>query len=116
MTTFAREWTLESAMKVLAHPTVDSALWAEAVEWLLLYGPPEIREMIEQSSTQATAASFPDLQPRGCTPDGNLCYAIDELAAALGITEEEARKRLAEQERRHGVRQGFADGEITSVQ
>ena len=33
-------WDLESAMKVLTHDSVDSKLWAEAVEWLILYGPP----------------------------------------------------------------------------
>ena len=46
MDTFAQQWTLESALAVLEHPTVDSKLWAEAVEWLLVYGPPEVRELL----------------------------------------------------------------------
>ena len=36
MTAFKQEWTVDSAMEILQHPTVDSKLWAEAVEWLLL--------------------------------------------------------------------------------
>ena len=39
---FKDEWDLDTALKVVQNKTVDSKLWAEAVEWLLLYGPPEI--------------------------------------------------------------------------
>ena len=35
------QWTEETAMKILQNPTVDSKLWAEAVEWLILFGPEE---------------------------------------------------------------------------
>ncbi len=64
MDTFAREWTLESALAVLEHPTVDSKLWAEA-EWLLVYGLPDIRELLTAASGHATRASFPELKPQG---------------------------------------------------
>ena len=46
MIPFAEQWTVESAMRIVQHPTVDSELWASAVEWLLLHGPPEIRELL----------------------------------------------------------------------
>ena len=36
-------WDVDSAMQILQHQTVDAKLWAEAVEWLILYGPDEIR-------------------------------------------------------------------------
>jgi hypothetical protein len=116
MTTFKQEWTLESAMEILQHPTVDSKIWAEAVEWLLLYGPPEIREVLQQASGQATQASFPELRPQRYGPDGSPCYEIADLAQVLGISEEEARAQLAEKEEKHGVQHGFADEDTTTLQ
>ena len=116
MSEFARQWTLDAAMDILQHPTVDSAIWAEAVEWLLLYGPPEIRELLQLASGHATNASFPELKPQRFAPDGSPCYDIADLARALGISEEEARAQLIEQEARHGVRQGFTEDDTTGLQ
>ena len=107
MDTFAQEWTLESALAVLNHPTVDSKLWAEAVEWLLVYGPPEVRELLTAASGHATRASFPELKPQGYGPDGSPCYDIADLARSLGISEEEAR---------HGVQHGLGDEDTTTLQ
>ena len=42
MTTFKEEWTVESAMAILSHPTVDSEIWAEAVEWLRTRPAPDL--------------------------------------------------------------------------
>ncbi|SDP19072.1 hypothetical protein [Desulforhopalus singaporensis] len=89
-------WDLESAMKVLSHPTVDSKLWAEAVEWLIVNGPPEIKKMLLKASAAATASSFPDLKPVDFTPDGEPVYDIKALARELNISEEEVQKILAE--------------------
>jgi hypothetical protein len=94
-------WDLESAMKVLTHDSVDSKLWAEAVEWLILYGPPEIRQILIDASTTATNSSFPNLKPIHYTSDGQAFYDIGELAQSLGIDEDEARKILEKKEEEH---------------
>lgn len=116
MTTFKEEWTVESAMEILQHPTVDSAIWASAVEWLLLYGPPEIQELLTQASGHATSTSFPELKPQHFAPDGTPCYDIAELARMLGISEEEAREQLLEKERKHGIQHLLSEDETTTLQ
>ena len=103
MTEFKRQWDVAAAMEIVRHPTVDSQIWAEAVEWLLIYGPPEIRDLLTSASNHATRESFPELEPVGYDADGSPCYTIPELAVALGISEEEAEKIIAEKEDRHGV-------------
>ncbi len=116
MTDFKEEWTVETAMEILAHPTVDSRVWAEAVEWLLLYGPPEIREMLNQASGHAMRREFPELVPEGYTDEGEPVYALDKLAASLGITEEEVAELIAGKERRHGVAHRVDPGAARKVQ
>ena len=102
-------WDIESAMKVLTHRTVDSRLWAEAVEWLILYGPEEIRQLLLESSTVATQSSFPELKPSTFTVDGQPCYTIGDLARALQMDEREAREILKQKEAEHG-NLDFRDG------
>lgn len=116
MTDFKEEWTLESAMEILQHPTVDSQIWAEAVEWLMIFGPPEIRDLLQQASGHATQESFPGLKPQRYAPDGTPCYDVAELAEALGITEEEAREKLQEMEAKHGIRHGYDEDDTTGLQ
>lgn len=116
MNAFKQEWTLESALEILQHPTVDSQIWASAVEWLLIYGPPEIQELLTQASSHAAGASFPELKPQRYSPDGSPCYDIGELAQSLGISEEEARAQLLEKEMKHGVQHGFSDDDTTTLQ
>ena len=116
MTTKKDEWTVDTAMEIMQHPTVDSKVWSEAVEWLMLYGPPEIREMLQQASSHATQGSFPDLTPVGFTPNGEPCYTIGDLAKSLGISEEEAAKSIADKEQEHGMRQLFGEQETHKVQ
>ncbi len=94
-------WDLESAMKVLTHDSVDSKLWAEAVEWLIFYGPSEIRQLLIDASTTAMIGSFPDLRPTHYTSDGQAFYNIGELAKSLGIDEEEAKKILQKKDEEH---------------
>ena len=93
-------WDLESAMQVLQHKTVDSKLWAEAVEWLLHFGPPEIRQMLLDASEIATETTFPDLKPTHYSPEGEPCYDISALAETLGITEDQTRKILRRKEQK----------------
>lgn len=87
-------WDLESAMKVLESDTVDSETWAEAVEWLILNGPPEIRKILLNASLAATEGSFPELVPDHYTSNGQPVYDIHALAVALGISDEEVREIL----------------------
>lgn len=89
-------WDVQSAMKILEHETVDSKLWAEAVEWLILYGPPEIQKMLLDASSAATSATFPELQPSHYTKSGEPVYDITALAQTLGISEDDVVKILDE--------------------
>jgi len=91
-------WDLESAMKVLSHETVDGKIWADAVKWLILHGPAEIRQLLLEASSLATSTSFPELQPSHYTSDGQPCYNIKDLAKSLGTTEEAVRDLLHEKE------------------
>lgn len=108
-------WDLETALKVLAHDSVDSKIWAEAVEWLILYGPIEIRQLLLDASMTATINSFPDLKPTHYTADGQACYDIGELARSLDIDEEEARKIIEQKEAEHQLLQMFKDDDTDIV-
>ena len=92
---FKEQWDLDTALKIVQNETVDSKLWAEAVEWLLLYGPPEIVSILLQASGQATEQAFPDLQAAAYTSDGQPCYDLQQLAESLGIPEQEVRLILS---------------------
>ncbi len=89
------EWNLESAMEVVMSPTVDSRLWAEAVEWLMLHGPAWAREAIENASMTATCNCLPDLKPSGMNRNGEVCYRIEDLARVLGVREEEIGEKIS---------------------
>lgn len=91
-------WDLESAMKVLAHETADGEVWAEAVKWLILHGPGEIRKLLLDASLLATSTSFPELQPSHFTSDGQPCYNLKDLAKSLNISELEVKEFLKRKE------------------
>jgi len=110
--TLKEEWDVESAMQVVQHPTVDSKLWAEAVEWLILYGPDDIREILLSASGTATHQCFPDMQAIGYAADGQPCYTVEDLAKNLNISEEEARTIIQEKEKSHKLHH-FIDEEDT---
>ena len=116
MTEFKKEWTVESAMEILAHPTVDSRIWSEAVEWLLVYGPPEIKEVLQQASGHATSKEFPNLKAHGFAGDGESVYSVADVAAALGISEQEAAKIISEKQQKHGVQHLFDEQDTHKVQ
>jgi len=92
-------WDLESAMKIITHETVDGKLWAEAVKWLILHGPAEIRQVLLDASSIATGTSFPELTPSHYTADGQPCYNIKDLAKSLNISESEVRQFLQQNEK-----------------
>ena len=116
MTDFKKEWTVESAMEILKHPTVDSKIWAEAVEWLMLYGPPEIREMLKAASGYATNEEFPDLTPQGFNEKGELVYSVEEVARALNISAEEAAEIITKKQQKHGEQHFFSDTDTKKMQ
>ncbi|MBU1564068.1 MAG: hypothetical protein KJ630_00400 [Proteobacteria bacterium] len=91
-------WDLESAMKILTHETVDGKVWAEAVKWLILHGPVEIRQLLLDASSLATSTSFPGLKPSYYTSDGQPFYDIKDLAKSLDITEIDIRELLKQKE------------------
>jgi len=99
---FKEQWDLATAMKILQHQTVDAKLWAEAVEWLLLYGPPEVVSLLLQASSQAAVNTFAELKAVDDSRAKDLCYEVTALAKALEITEQEAEQIVA--------RKGFTPG------
>ena len=113
---FSKEWDLEMAMAVLENKTVDSETWAEAVEWLLLYGPPHIQQLLGKASDTATNECFPELKPTGYSADGQPVYDLQDIANSLGITKEEAAQKLAEKEMKQGVRHLFDESETYKIQ
>ncbi|MFZ5774906.1 MAG: hypothetical protein ACOY3Z_05430 [Thermodesulfobacteriota bacterium] len=116
MTTFKDEWDLTMALEVLGSQTVDSRLWADAVKWLLLFGPPEVRQVIAGASSMATGELFPELSPSGYTDDGEPLYDTAKLAESLGMSEEELLERMAELEEAYQVRGIYAGNEAHKVQ
>ncbi len=110
------EWTLETALAVLKHQTVDAKIWSEAVEWLILFGSPEIRDLLLQASNQATHDSFPELKAKGYSPDGQPCYSVSDLAASLNISKEEARQLLHDKQEEHGIPHFIDENETLKVQ
>ncbi len=110
------EWDVESAMKVLAHPTVDAKLWAEAVEWLMLFGPEETRQLLLQASGTATHECFPDLKAKGYAADGQPCYNVEDLAKSLNISKEDAEKMIKEKEKSHKVHHFIDEDDTMKVQ
>ncbi len=113
---FKRQWDVEMAMTVLENKTVDSKLWAEAVEWLLLYGPPRIKEILSQASSMATQEHFPELKPTGYSPDGQPCYDVRKLAEFLGLTPEDIMKKLGEMEIKQESIHLYSENEINKLQ
>jgi len=109
-------WDMKSAMQVLKHKTVDAKLWAEAVEWLILYGPEEIRELLLQASGTATHECFPDLQAKGYAPDGQPCYSVDDLAKNLNISTNETKEIIKEKEKSHNIHHFIDEKDTMKVQ
>lgn len=112
---FKEQWDLDTALKVIQNETVDSRLWAEAVEWLLLYGPPEIVSILLQASGHATEECFPNLHAAHHTNDGQPCYDLTLLAESLGISEEEVRLILSKKLRSGNPHQFFDNGGSSTI-
>ena len=111
---FKDEWDLDTALKVVQNKTVDSKLWAEAVEWLLFYGPPEIVSIL-QASGHATEKAFPEVNASDVTDDGQPVYDATRLAESLGMSVDEVRKILKDKEKSHKMVHFFNDGGSKTV-
>ena len=103
-------------MAVLENKDVDSDTWAEAVEWLLLFGPPQVKELLTQASETAAQSCFPELTPTSYSPDGQPLYDLSQLAKALGLSEEETRQRLQEKEEKQGIRHLYSAEDAMKIQ
>ncbi|MDP3480174.1 MAG: hypothetical protein Q8R88_10405 [Desulfoprunum sp.] len=101
---FKDQWNLETALKILQNQTVDSKLWAEAVEWLMLFGPPEVKELLLKASGIATETYFPELKPSHFSAEGEPFYDVAAIAQSLGINEAEANEIIRRKEIEHQMR------------
>ena len=110
MTEFKEQWDLEMALQVLQNKTVDGQVWSEAVKWLLLYGPPQIKEILQQASSTAFNDSFPGVVAKGYNEEGHPYYDINDLAEAMGVSAEEVAGGLAEIQFDEGV-EVFVEGD-----
>ncbi|MFA7382505.1 MAG: hypothetical protein WC001_03570 [Desulfurivibrionaceae bacterium] len=116
MTVFKNEWNLGMALAILPSENVDGKVWAEAVKWLFLFGPPTIREMISQASSQATGEFFPGLSPIGYTSKGEPLYNLRILAESLGMSEEEVRAKMAELAEEHEIQSLYDESDMQKIQ
>ena len=115
MTSFKDEWDLEMALEVLKNNSVDSQTWSEAAKWLMLYGPPDLQEILTKASSIATESCFPELTPDGYTESGEPCYNIDKIAEALGMTRDEAVQKISELEQEHRLQHLFDETETKKI-
>ena len=99
---FKDHWSLDTALKVVQNQTVDSQLWAEAVEWLLLYGPPEIVSILLKASGYATQHCLPELQIAGQAPPKTSDQAsFADPAQPMAFSEKDLKKIIEEREDKH---------------
>ena len=115
MIKFKEQWNLEMALEVLKNQTVESGVWSEAAKWIMLYGPPELQEVMRQASNIAIKSCFPELEPERYTEAGDPCYSIDKIAEALGITKQEALERMSEMENDQGIQHIYDTSESDNI-
>ena len=116
MTSLREEWNLGMALEVLKNKNVESKIWSEAAKWIMLYGPPELQEVMKQASQIAIKSYFPQLEPKRYTESGEPCYDIEKIAEALGITRQEAMEKMAEMEKEQGIQHLFDASETGNIQ
>lgn len=112
---FKEHWDLDTALQVVNNKTVDSKLWAEAVEWLLLYGPPEIVSILLKASGHATEQVFPELEAASYASDGTPVYDVPRLAKTLGMSEEEVRHLIRDKQLANKLTHFIYDGSSETV-
>jgi hypothetical protein len=112
---FIDEWDFEMAMQVLQSSSVDSKTWADAVRWLMIFGPPEIKDLLAQASSLATSETFPELTAIGYSDDGHSLYDTKALAESLGVSEEDLMNKMAELEKKLGVKNIYLPDESRKI-
>jgi len=115
MISFKEQWNLEMALDVLKNKSVDSKTWSDAAKWILLYGPPELQHIMKQASNIAMNSCFPDLEPERYTESGDPCYHLEKIAAALGVTRQEALQKMAELEFELGIQNLYDVSETENI-
>jgi len=116
MISFREQWNLEMALEVLKNKNIDSKTWADAAKWILLYGPPELRKIMQQASNIATNSTFPQLEPERYTESGEPCYDIEKIAEALGVSRQEALEKIAEMENEQSMQHLFDGSDTNKIQ
>jgi len=116
VTSFREEWNLEMALDVLLSASIESKTWSEAAKWILLYGPPELQEIMRQAAGIATKSCFPQLEPESYTDVGEPCYDVAKVADVLGVSRQEALEKMAEMEFEHGIQHLFDVSETNKIQ
>ena len=116
MVSFKEQWDLEMALEVLKNQSVESSTWSEAAKWIMLYGPPELQEVLRQASSIATNSCFPQLEPERYTDSGEPCYDNNKIAEALGVTKQETLEKIAEMENEQGIQHLFDASETENIQ
>lgn len=109
------QWNLEMALEVLASETVEAGLWSEAVKWLLLYGPPELREMLNLASNSSFNQCFPRVRVKGHNNSGHPCYALADLAEVLGMSVEAAAEQIQEIQSEFGGELLVTDEQVSKL-
>ena len=104
------------ALDVLKNKSVDSKTWSDAAKWILLYGPPEFQHIVKQASNIAMNSCFPELEPERYTESGEPCYHLQKIAAALGVTTQEALQKMAELEFELGIQNLYDVSETENIQ
>ena len=116
MIAFKDQWNLEMALEVLKNKKVDSRTWSDAAKWLMLYGPPDLQKIMQKASSIATNSCFPKLAPERYTGAGDPCYNVEKVAEALGVTREDALKKMAEMEYDQGIQHLYDISETNDIQ
>ena len=104
------------ALQVLHSQMVDCQTWADAAKWLILCGPPAIKQILLQASASAASQSFPDLKPAGFNEDGDPHYDLVDLAEALGADPEILHRSLTNLEEEAESLLGAAEEDIRKIQ
>lgn len=79
----------------------------------MLFGPPEIKDLLLKASGIATETYFPELKPIYHSPEGEPYYDVAALARALGISEEDAQEIIRKKEREHQMHHLASGGSDT---
>lgn len=79
--------SLDEAITALKENKPGSERELDAFEYILLNGPPELKEMLHKMAQEACP-----VKPSGFDKDGNPYYALDDIAQGLGASREEILK------------------------